>query len=187
MKKNFKLMLVALMALVGFNSAMAQALEGTTQYANNGLQYKILTLKKATSDFTVSVEQSDWNTRAADKTALTIPGTVKFSLTGTDGDGAAVNQEITFKVVKVAADAFKGLTDIATVTFGTADDPCQITSIDPGAFEGTSISNLNLTNTKITKLEKLFEDANTKLTSVTLPIMLWSTAMLWVLLILMLV
>lgn len=176
MKKNFKFMLVALMALVGFNSAMAQALESTTQYANNGLQYKILTLKKATSDFTVSVEQSDWVSKATDKTALTIPGTVKFSLTGTDGNGAAVNEEITFKVVKVAANAFKGLTDIATVTFGTADDPCQITSIDPGAFEGTSISNLNLTNTKITKLEKLFEDANTKLTSVTLPATLTSVA-----------
>lgn len=171
MKKNFKFMLVALLAVFGFGNAMAAALEGTTQYANNGLQYTILSLDKTAGTYTVSVSQSDWNTKAADVTTLTIPATVTFSLTGEDHNGDAVNEEVTFNVITIEADAFKGLSKITSVSL-----PSSITTIQAGAFEGTSIADLDLSTTSIIVLNKLFEDNNVKLNSVELPATLVSLA-----------
>ena len=169
MKKNFKFMLVALMAFFGFNGAMAQALEGTTQYANNGLQYKILSLDKTLGTYTVSVAQSDWNAKAADKTTLTIPATVSFSLTGEDHNGDAVNEAITFDVITIEANAFRGLSSITSVSL-----PSSITTIGNYAFVGTKIKTLDLSTTSITTLNPLFVEAgvsgeNVDLNTVLLP------------------
>ena len=171
MKKNFKFMLVALLAVFGFNGAMAASLVGTTQYANNGLQYKIISVYKTPGGAKVnkvSVSQSDWNTKAENPTTLTIPATVTFSLKGEDTDATSIDQEVTFNVVEIEADGFKGLNKITSVSL-----PSSITTIGAGAFVGTKIKILDLSTTSITTLNALFVDAtsgeNVDLNKVILP------------------
>ena len=176
MKKNFKLMLVALFALMG-GSAMADPLEGTTQYAGGGLQYHIKSLDKTAGTYTVSVSQADWAIQAVDKTALTIPATVAFPLKGEDHNGDAVDESITFKVVEIEANGFKNLSDIKTITFAVGEDgKSNITEIGAGAFEGTKIKVLDLRKTKIKVLKKLFEYNNVELNEVYLPTTIVSLA-----------
>ena len=172
MKKNFKLMLVALMALFGFNSAMAAELINSTQYTNNGYQYKIKTIDTAAKTGTVSVRSTNWTVGNEDVTKISIVNQIVLNIKG-EISTVPFEGVVTFDVVEIEADAFKGLDEVTSIEFAT---PCKINAIGAGAFEGTSISNLDLTNTKIPTLNKLFEDANTKLTSVTLPATLTSVA-----------
>jgi len=129
MKKNFKFMLVALLAVFGFGNAMAAPLLNTTQYGDNGLQYKILSIKTATKDFTVSVSANVYETKG--DAALTIPATVKINVKGEDEASVAVDKEIEFKVVNIAANAFKGITKITSLTI----EGDNLKSIEASAFE----------------------------------------------------
>ena len=76
---------------------------------------------------------------------------------------------------EIAASAFDGCSALTTVTFAAlldndTDNPNDnVTTINPGAFAGTAIATLDLTNTKITELEKLFQDVNSTVTTIKLP------------------
>ena len=173
MKKNFKFMLVALVALFGFNSAMAAELVGSTQYTNDGYQYKILSLNTATQKGTVSVSQSNWNEKSAgDHSAIVINPTITINVKG-EVSGDPIDATVVFDIVEIEADAFKGLDKIKTITFA---DGCKINSIGAGAFAGTKIKILDLTNTKITVLNKLFEYNNVELNQVIMPASIVSLA-----------
>ena len=174
MKKNFKFMLVALLAVFGYSSMSAQAIVGKTQETANGLLYTVKAVYKTPTDAkvnTVIVAQTNWATKAADPANLEIPSTVTFNVKGTDSDGNAMDAEMTFTVVEIAANGFQNLDCIEQVTL-----PNTITTINAGAFSGTSISELDLSTTKITTLEKLFEDNNVALTKVKLPATLTTMA-----------
>lgn len=177
--KKVKFMLIALLAMFGFNSAMAAELIGSTQYTNDGYQYKILTMDKTTADKwvgTVSVSQSNWVNKAADKTTITINPTITINVKGEIGTGdtqVSVDAEVVFDIVEIEEGAFANLSDITKINFANG---CKIKVIGEGAFAGTKIANLDLTNTKVEVLNKLFEDANVSLTSVTLPASLVSVA-----------
>ena len=127
--KKFKLMLVVIMAFVGIN-AWGAALKTTHIETNTGVKYQITKIKKADSQYEVTVSQSDYATKGA--AALSIPATISWSVNGEDEDGAAVNEEITFKVVGIENDAFKGVTKITSLTI--ADE--NIAHIGTSAFEG---------------------------------------------------
>lgn len=152
MKKNFKFMLVALMALFGFNSAMAAELIGSTQYTNNGYQYKIKTIDTAAKTGTLSVRSTNWTVGNADVTKISIVNQIVLNIKG-EISTVPFEDVVTFDVVEIEADAFKGLDEVTSIEFAT---PCKITAIGAGAFIGTSIENLDLTPTKITTLNKLF-------------------------------
>jgi len=164
MRKHFLLlMLMALLPMVGF----AAELVNSTQYTNDGYQYKIETMTKTgdTWSGTVSVSQSNWAGKAANPTTITIKPTIKINVKG-EVSGDAVDGEVTFKVVKITEDAFKDLEQVTTIVF---EKDCNVNVIEDRAFAGTSIAKLDLTNTKITVLNKLFEDGNVELKKVILP------------------
>ncbi len=164
MKKNFKFMLVALLAVFGFASASAAELVGSTQYTNDGFQYKILSLNVTTKTGTVSVSQSNWVEKAADKTKIVIKPTITINVKGEVGVNP-IDAAVTFDVVDIAADGFAGLEDVTSIEFASG---CKIETIGAGAFANTKIKTLDLTNTKVKILNKLFEDANTTLEKVVL-------------------
>ena len=169
MRKHFLLlMLMALLPMVGF----AAELVGSTQYTNDGYQYKILSLDTNAKTGTVSVSQSNWTAKAADKTKISIPATITINLNGTVSS-IAFNDQATFTVVEIEADGFKGLSDVTSIEFATG---CQIATIGAGAFDGTKITDLDLKGTKITTLNKLFENNNVTLSTVELPATLTSLA-----------
>lgn len=163
MKKTFKLMLVAVIALLGFSSASAAELVLSTQYDTNGFQYVIKSLVKNQQNQwvgTVSMKKNDFS-----GTSITINPTVKITVEGTVNN-VECKGPIDFKIVEIEANAFAGLSSVTSVTFATG---CNVEIIGEGAFAGTSVSELDLTNTKITTLNKLFETNNVKLNSVVLP------------------
>ena len=164
MKKNFKFMLIALLAVFGLTSASAAELVNSTQYTNDGYQYKILTLNTTAKTGTVSVSQSNWAETAADKTKITINPTITINVKG-EVSGTPIDAAVVFDIVSIEGDGFKDLETITEITFA---EGCKITSIGTSAFAGTKIKTLDLTNTKITTLNKLFEDANTNLEKVIL-------------------
>ena len=162
MRKHFLLlMLMTLLPLAGF----ADELVGSTQYTNDGYQYKIKALDTDAMTGTVSVSQSNWAEKATPATAISIASQITINLKGEVGV-TPVDGAVTFDVVEIAANGFKDLEQVTSISFAS---DCKLTAIGAGAFSGTSIAELDLTNTKITTLNKLFEDANTTLTSVTLP------------------
>ena len=70
----------------------------------------------------------------------------------------------------IPADAFKDYTKLATVNFHTLEDGAtNVITIGASAFAKTALTSLDLTNTKITELNELFESVNNKVTSVKLP------------------
>jgi hypothetical protein len=160
--KKIKFMLVALMAVFGFNNAMAAELVNSTQYDTNGFQYVIKSMTK-TGDVWTGTVKIKKNTFSG--TAITINPTVNITVEGTVS-GALCSGTVTFDIVEIEADGFAGLESVTSITFA---EGCKVTAIGAGAFAGTKIENLDLTNTKITELNKLFEDANTALKTVVLP------------------
>ena len=160
--KKIKFMLVALMAVFGFNGAMAAELVGSTQYDTNGFQYVIKSLTKSGDTWSGEVVMKQ-NTFSG--TSITINPTVNITVEGEVGTEPCKGV-VTFKIVEIAANGFKGLSDVTSITFA---DGCNIEVIGAGAFEGTMVSDLDLTKTKITTLEKLFEDNNVDLKTVKLP------------------
>ena len=82
----------------------------------------------------------------------------------------------TIEETGIVADAFNGCTNLATVTFaalttGEGALP-NVAVIGAGAFANTSIETLDLTNTKITTLNALFEDLGAKVKEIKLPVTL---------------
>lgn len=140
------------MALFGFNSAMAAELIGSTQYTNDGYQYKIKTINKEAKTGTVSVRSTNWTVGNADVTKISIKSTITLNVKG-EISTTPFEGVVTFNVVEIEEGAFKGLDQITSIEFAS---PCNITEIGTGAFIGTSIENLDLTPTKITTLNKLF-------------------------------
>ena len=173
-------MLVALFAVLGFSNASAQALKGTTQYGDGGLKYKILSIRKATSDYTVSVSQNVYNTNGA--AALVIPSTVDINVKGTDEASAAIDEKITFKIVeiednafenvtkatsiqigknikKIGTSAFSGCTAVTSITFDA--DNTNDMEIEADAFKGTQVTALDLSPLKgiLQKVNKWFDNS----------------------------
>ena len=168
MRKHFLLlMLMALLPMVGF----ADELKNSTQYGEDGLMYVIKSMEKVGGTWTgtVSVRQNNWmtNPKVTNKTALTIHSTVSIPVQGYyELASNEVNAIVSFKVVEIEASAFKGLESITSVTF---EEGCNVNTIGSEAFSGTSIEKLDLTKTKITVLNKLFEDNNIALKKVIMP------------------
>ena len=166
MKKNFKLMLVALFALLGFNGVQAATLIGTTQYLDNGFKYKILSVYKTPGGAkvnTVSVSQNVYASQGA--AAMVIGATVDIYVKGDDTDGTAIDKVCTFNIVEVEAEGFKNVTKATSIQIGSnvktiganAFDGCtNVTTITfdansndmtiaAEAFKGTKVTSLDLT------------------------------------------
>ena len=151
--------------------AFAGELKNSTQYGDDGLMYVIKSMKKTGDTWTgtVSVRQNNWmtNPKVTNKNALTIKSKVPIPVQGYyESASNEVNAIVIFDVVEIEASAFKGLGAITSVTF---EDGCNVTEIGGEAFSGTSIETLDLTKTKITVLNKLFEDNNIALKKVVMP------------------
>lgn len=167
--KTFKLMLVTLLAVFGFNGAMAAELVNSTQYDTNGFQYVIKSLTKTSGVWsgTVIMKQNTFS-----GTSITINPTVDITVEG-EVSGDPCKGKVTFDIVEIAPDGFKGLSSVTSITFA---EGCKITDIGAGAFEGTKIKVLDLRNTKIKVLNKLFEYNNVELNEVYLPTTIVSLA-----------
>lgn len=86
-------------------------------------------------------------------------------------DGVDADTYWTLTTPAVLSGAFAGCSKLATVTFNAAAAAQEIAA---GTFVGTAITNLDLTNTKVTRIERLFTDGgsnktNAKLAEVTFP------------------
>lgn len=167
--KTFKLMLVTLLAVFGFNGVNAAELVNSTQYDTNGFQYVIKSLTKTGGVWSGSVIMKQ-NTFSG--TSITINPTVYITVEG-EVSGDPCKGTIAFDIVEIAPDGFKGLSSVTSITFA---EGCKITDIGAGAFDGTKITDLDLTKTKITTLNKLFENNNVDLKTVKLPATLTSLA-----------
>ena len=203
-------MLVAIMAMVGVN-AFAAALKNTFIETNQGVKYKIIAINMTTGVNTVEVSQSDYATKGG--ATLNIPKEISWSVNGQDDNGDDVNEEVTFKVISVAANgfedvtkittlsiadeniatinasAFKGCTGLATATIGakvatidaSAFEGCtsltnliinegELATINADAFKGTKITKLDLSKTKVATVTAMFgATGSTTLTEVSLP------------------
>jgi hypothetical protein len=143
MKKNFKLMLVALFTLLGFNGVQAASLVGTTQYLDNGFKYKIKSVYKTPGGAkvnTVSVSQNVYASQGA--AAMVIGPTVDIYVKGEDSDGVSIDKVCTFNIVEIEDNAFKDVTKATTVQIGS-----NIRSIGANAFDGcTNVTNITFDN-----------------------------------------
>lgn len=186
-------MLVALFALFGISSAMAAPLLNTTQYGENGLKYKILSINQTTNDYTVSVSQNVYKVNGT--SALVIPAEVTINVKGTTEDSKEIDTAIKFKVVKIEgegfkdvkegkdgnvtsikigsnietieANAFNGCTNVTTITF---DANSNDMTIGDGAFTGTKVTTLDLSpiTGTLAAVNKWWA-ANTTLETITFP------------------
>lgn len=141
MKKNFKFMLVALLALFGVNGAFAAITDGTTSWNEGKFTYTVLTHVEATKKGTVQIEAN--GTQPAQ---VTIPAQVTYQ----DGDDL-----YTLDVTEIKASGFADQVAIEKVTFG---DNVQV--IDASAFAGcTLLSEIAFTGSKLTTIgTKAFAD-----------------------------
>ena len=104
----------------------------------------------------------------------------------TIGNSAFEGTELTSvalgKFTSIGTDAFKNSAALATVTFtqpgeaGTGTPAIPQQTIAAGAFAGTIISDLDLTNTNLQTVNRLFEEYNADLTKVTFPATLTTIA-----------
>ena len=186
MKKNF--LLLFLMALLPLAGWAVGNLNGTTQYGENGLKYKILTIyntETATKQNTVSVSQNVYATNGS--ASIVIPATVTINVQGTDDEATpvAINKAVTFKVVEIEANGFQNVTtggganvtaiqigaNIATIGANAFDGCSNVTSITfdantnnvaiaDDAFKGTKVTSLDLTPlANMTTVNKWFNSA----------------------------
>ena len=198
MKKTLKLMLAfALVALSSTSAWAAGDLENTTQYADNGFKYKIISVyntEGAGKENTVSVSQNVYATNGA--AAMVIPATVNIAVKGKDSDGQDIDKTATFKIVEIAADGFKNLTNPTSIKIGanvktiganafegctnvtaiTFDTNTNAIAIGNEAFKGTKVVELDLTPTKVATIGTWFSNTytlgtavNTSLTTVKFP------------------
>ena len=134
MKKNFKFMLVALLALFGVNGAFAAINDGTTSWNEGKFTYTVLTHVEATKKGTVQIEAN--GTQPAQ---VTIPAQVTYQ----DGDDL-----YTLDVTVIKASGFADQVAIEKVTFG---DNVQV--INASAFAGcTLLSEIAFTGSKLTTI-----------------------------------
>ncbi|MBQ6965509.1 MAG: leucine-rich repeat protein [Bacteroidaceae bacterium] len=154
MKKTFKLMLAFALVALSSTSAWAAELVGSTQYTNDGYQYKIKTMNQTSGVWsgTASVSQTNWTVGNADPTTITIKSTIALNMKG-EVSGTPVEQVVTFKIVEIEANGFAGLSQVTGITF---QDGCNIATIGAGAFTGTHIGTLDLSPTKVATVNNLF-------------------------------
>ena len=186
--KKIKLMLVAFMAMVGVN-AMA------VDYADGYLRYSLTGSNATITGFVANQERA----------AVEIPATVADPTTGLPynvvaiGPNAFLNKTIITSltiadenVATIDNSAFKGCTNLATVTIGSAvttigtafegctkletvtfNEAAADQTIAAGAFLNTAVKSLNLTPTKLATIQPLFTNgtvtSNATLTEVRLP------------------
>ncbi|MBR1521178.1 MAG: leucine-rich repeat protein [Bacteroidaceae bacterium] len=198
MKKTFKLMLAFALVALGSTSAWAAGdLENTTQYADNGFKYKIISVYNTEGtgkENTVSVSQNVYANNGA--AAMVIPATVNIAVKGTDSDGQDIDKTATFKIVEIEANGFKNLTkptsiqigaNVATIGANAFDGCTNVTAITfdantnaitiaGEAFKGTKVEELDLTPTKIATINTWFSNkyvlgtpTNATLTTVKFP------------------
>ncbi|MBQ9666974.1 MAG: leucine-rich repeat protein [Bacteroidaceae bacterium] len=154
MKKTLKLMLAFALVALGSTSAWAAELVGSTQYTNDGYQYKIKSMTKSGTTWsgTASVSQTNWTVGNADPTTITIKPTIALNMKG-EVNAEAVEQVVTFKIVEIEENGFAGLSQVTGITF---QDGCNIETIGAGAFTGTHIGTLDLSSTKVAVVNNLF-------------------------------
>lgn len=177
--KSLKLMLLAVVALLGMN-AFAQTSSG------------IFTITLSGNDATITGFKAD--ATASDVATLTIPATLPNGVSATpynvvgiaanafknsNGTLKAAITSVTIadtKITSIGNNAFDGLANLTTVTIGkavttigigafngcsklaTVNFPadCAVNSIGVDAFKGTIIAHLNLGNTKLTTINNMF-------------------------------
>ncbi len=136
--------------------------------------------KLASIDFTGATNLTTIGGQAFIKTAIatfdisaTKVTTINRLFTDDDNDNATLTTVSLPKTVDgIIGSAFENCTALTTVTFAALNNSSSIKnvrSIGASAFKNTAITTLNLTNTKIGTLNQLFEDVNTKVTTVILP------------------
>jgi len=159
MKKTFKLMLAFAFVALGSTSAWAAELVGSTQYTNDGYQYKIKTMTQTAGVWsgTASVAQTNWTVGNTDPTTINIKSTITLNMNGEVG-ATPVQQVVTFKIVEIEANGFAGLSQVTNITF---ESPCNIETIGEGAFKGTQIATLDLSSTKVATVNNLFGTSTT--------------------------
>ena len=150
MMKNFKFMLVALMALFGFNSAFAQLAD----FNDDAYYYEVQTQNAAQKKATVYISKFN----AAPAAEVTLPSTFKKTVSGIEWDitvtgikaqavktdGAFYGQTQITKVTVpstiqfIGANAFYGCTNLATIDLSGATG---LTTIDDQAFVTIQVVN----------------------------------------------
>ena len=199
--KKIKLFALAIMAMLSTN-AFAQATEDATSL----FKFEYTGTNATIIGFVVDPEAAkvkNLEIPATLPTTAATPGEVKVvaikanafkdntqieTLTIADENVATINDgafkgctNLTTVTIGKAATtigaAFAGCSKLATVTFNAADNAQTIAA---GAFAGTAIETLNLTNTKVAAINDLFTDAdnttNAKLTTITIPASMTSIA-----------
>ena len=159
--KKIKLMLVAFMAMLGMDAfAQGTNLTEGKEQTKDGIRYSVVSVYKTEAEGKINAVKASLNGFSG--ATISIPDDITFHVKGKDDDNVDIDADVKFKVTKVGS--FKDLASATAVELGA-----NVAEIDALAFSGTSITDLDLTTTKLTVLNKLFEDANGKLKTVKLP------------------
>lgn len=134
MKKNFKFMLVALLALFGFNSAFAQAVNDVFESGN--YKFKITKVANAQGNGgTVEIQGLTEEAKISknsngDEPYITFSGSGESKKGVLEFPGTATHGGVTYKVTTMASETFKDVAYYATeVTI-----PASLTAIPEAAF-----------------------------------------------------
>ena len=160
---------VAALLMASANAFATHTLTEGDEQTIDGIRYKVLTVYNTPSNTKVNTVKASLNGLTG--TTITIPDEITFHVKGTDDETTpvAIDKEVTFKVTEVGS--FANLSTATTISVSV-----NVTSIDAGAFAGTSIADLDLSNTKVTTLNALFGTNNTSLKSIKLPASLTTVA-----------
>ena len=188
MKKNFKFMLIALLAMIGINAIATNTnwLASTKVSETAGVTYApVGTDGKAPLVYTIiTVEDNNGAGTAISKgyvsvgqnagqmdgyTEITIPEKVTIPVTVTVSGVVKFDGTYEFTVTEVADNGFKDLNDLTSVTINA-----KLTKIGDNAFQGCSLSAITLPSTLVEIGASAFAEttdpvAYNKFTSVALP------------------
>lgn len=176
--KKIKLFALAVMAMLGTNAMADDFADGYLRYSTSGTTATItgFVASNEVADVVIPAQVTDPVTTSKKYDVVAVGEnafkgkTIIASVTIADTkvtelkDGAFENctnlTTVTIgKAVEKIGVSFKGCSKLATVKFNAAD---KAQTIAASAFEGTAIETLDLTNTKVATLERLFTSGTTK-------------------------
>lgn len=179
MKKNFKLMLVALLAVFGFSTAMAQAPNVGAEIAVDRYNYTVTKQSTQKSNGTITTGEVEITSLVQGKTInngenLVFPGAIEyqvgnvtykynvttmspdvFSTSASEGRYDVKKAVIPAQLTEIPTGAFNTLTNLYQITFDSGEDGSHVKKIGPQAFASTQITEFDFS--PCTRLEGLMD------------------------------
>ena len=146
------------------------AFEGCTNLASVTIGKKVSKIDNVASPATYTAVASGTLT-AGSKYYTSATGAGEFTATGSETSTGS-NYWTLGTAAVIGSGAFKGCTKLTTVNFNARGGSDPALTMETGTFANTAIATLDLTGSKLAVLKQLFEELNSKLTRVVLPVSL---------------